>query len=195
MDDAHFDTLTKSLTRRPLLRFLAGALVGTSAPLLGEREVAARCRRRPCRDGTCLGCCTDRGCCKPGTTPKACGSGGEACTSMPECCTDNDCSGTLECSGGVCAQEPGCVGAGGPCPSGSQTCCGVCFVGIPEHCLCSSGLGRPCHDEIDCCGGACIGFYCGGCRGKGQPCNTPGVGCCERLLCQQGTCQEPTTGG
>ena len=190
MDDARFDTLTKSLTRRPLLRFLAGALIGTSAPLLGDREVAARCRRRPCRNGTCPGCCTSRGCCKPGTTPKACGTGGEACTTMPECCTDNDCSGTLECSGGVCAQRPDCVGFGASCAT--VDCCGEC--GPNTQCRCGT-VGRPCHNlDFDCCNAACIGFYCGGCRGKGQPCDSTGGGCCGQLLCQGGVCRDPTPG-
>jgi hypothetical protein len=197
MDDARFDTLTKSLTRRPVLRFLVGALVGTSVPLLGEREAAARCRRGPCRNGTCQGCCTSRDCCKPGTSRKACGTGGEACTSRPGCCTDNDC-GSLRCSGGVCAQNPGCTGAGSPCPTlPHQSCCGECFASLPMNCLCSSGMGRPCQSKADCCDAdaACIGFYCGGCRGEGQRCDTPGVNCCGQFLCQGGFCLDPTPSG
>jgi hypothetical protein len=37
---------------------------------------------------------------------------------------------------------------------------------------------------------ACIGFYCGGCRGKDQPCDENGGDCCGRFACVGGVCRE-----
>jgi hypothetical protein len=216
MDDARFDALIRSFgaahSRREFsLRIggvIAGGLLtalGATGAAAGGRPGGAPCKRgRQCRTHKCVGpkgnkhcTCSQKfpGCRQPGnpcqeatcdTVSQRCGT-----TNSPD---DDPCGGTLTCSGGVCAQDPGCAGAASPCPTPPQSCCGQCFAGIPTSCICSSGKGRPCQDGADCCDAACIGFYCGGCRGEGQPCNTPGVSCCGQFLCQGGVCQDPTPG-
>ena len=176
MDDPRFDAFTKAFTttrsRRSLSRLLGGISVGGVLSTLGGTAALARCRPRcgpckRCRNGRCRR--------KPDGT--ACGDG-------------------LTCSGGVCAKEPDCLGSSSldPCGFDLPPCCSDDCSFLAQHCECS-GVGQPCHQTTDCCFAACIGFYCDGCRGEGQPCAEDGGGCCFGLSCRGGLCQELIIGG
>jgi len=221
MDDAHFDTLIRSFgmtySRRGFSRLLGGVTAGGLLTALGATEAAgsrpggAPCKRgRQCLTRQCVGpkgqkqctcsqkfpfCLEPRNPCVEAT----CDTVSQQCatTNKPD---DDSCGDNLNCSGGVCDEEPGCGGAGQLCSLASPgSCCskscdpylasGIC------HC---SEPGMPCHntDDDQCCQSsqgvevACIGFYCGGCRGKDQPCNELGGGCCGRFGCVGGVCKE-----
>lgn len=226
MDDARFDTFIRSFgtaySRRRLSRLLGGVAAGGLLTALGATEAAAGsrpggalCKRgRQCLTGKCAGPKGNKQCtcsqnlpfCKEPANPcqvANCNTVSQRCetTNKPD---DDSCGDGLNCSGGVCGKESGCQGTGESCGANDICCSRSCnFSRTPTTCLCSKP-GMPCHndDEDQCCQispgveVACIGFYCGGCRAKGQPCDQNGGGCCgRRLLCRDGVCQDSVIEG
>jgi hypothetical protein len=224
MDEARFDALSRSFSttysRRGVSRLLGGVTAGSLLTTLGvmqaeggSRPGGAPCKRgRQCLTHKCVGpkgqkqctCSQELPFCQEPSNPcqkATCDTVNQRCvtTNRPD---DDSCGNNLNCSGGVCGKEPGCVGAGSLCAD--EFCCsGSCEPsGNLRICGCS-GVGMPCHntDEDQCCQSppgvevACIGFYCGGCRGKNQPCDDNGGGCCGSLACQSGVCKELVIGG
>jgi hypothetical protein len=224
MDDPRFDTLVRSFgtaySRRRFSRLLGGLTAGGVLTALGAPEAAAGsrpggapCKRgRQCLTGKCAGpkgskrctCSQNLPLCKQPTNScqeANCNTVSQRCetTNKPD---DDPCGAGLNCMGGACGNVPNCWGQGETC--GSISCCsGSCDTSRnPSICTCS-GLGMPCHNNNDdqCCPSApgirvaCIGFYCGGCRAKGQPCDANGGGCCgRRLLCANGLCKDSVIG-
>ena len=209
-------------SRRGFSRLLGGVIVGSLPTALGATEAAAGnrpggapCKRgRQCLTRKCVGPKGQKQCtcsqkfpfCQEPTNPcqdATCDTESQRCVTTSKH-DDDSCGDGLNCSGGVYGKEPGCQGDGELCsPQFPEICCsGTCHpFGNLSICRCG-GLGMPCHntDEDQCCQSApgvevvCIGFYCGGCRGKDQPCDENGAGCCGRLGCQAGVCRELVIG-
>jgi hypothetical protein len=242
MDPSRFDTFTKILRRRPVLRLLAGlplsgilSAFSSESATAGSRIGGTPCTAdRQCLTGKCAGSGRNRRCtctkqipfCKQpriqcreavcnetrqrcvtkNTSGGTCASDGKPCTrdvcDNGTCTHPNETNGALcdggRCSGGVCGEEPKCTDTSDDCTDNADCCSQSCAgAGSPKSCLCSSP-GMPCIKANACClpfQNPCIGFYCGGCRGKGQPCGEKGVSCCDPLVCLSSVCQELTIGG
>jgi hypothetical protein len=172
-----------------------GAACKPSKP---EQCCSRRCSRQ---SKTCL--CTKTAQCSPASDP----------CQITECLDSQcqtrvrnngtECGPFRKCSGGVCGEPPNCQPTGALC-GGDGLCCSHRCEGVSaKQCLCSA-FGMPCLNvdqdaNPDCCPNArgqvpCIGYYCGGCRAAGQPCDENGSGCCTGLLCQGGVCKRPGPG-
>jgi hypothetical protein len=190
MHDNRFDALTRSLivarSRRDMLRLLSGIL-GGSLPLLAQGAVEARCRRRPCRNGTCAGCCDARGCCRAGSKDRVCGKFGDPCapcSSPTPRCFESQCSQCredLDCSAG----EFCCLAGLGDkaCDAGTCTAC--------------TELNLLCSRNRHCCAGCCDDRFCSAGTPEGGECEND-VDCCRGLTCVKpsekaifGTCMKP----
>jgi hypothetical protein len=176
MDDARFDTLIRSFgmtySRRGFSRLLGGVTAGGLLTALeateaaGSRPGGAPCKRgRQCLTRQCVGPKGQKQCtcsqkfpfCLEARNPcleATCDTVSQQCatTNKPD---EDSCGDNLNCSGGVCGEEPGCGGAGQLCSLASPgSCCskscdpylasGIC------HC---SEPGMPCHntDDDQCC--------------------------------------------
>ncbi len=160
----------------------------------------------------CLGCC-QQGQCLPGTSPQACGAGGQACSLCGPgvACTNGKCSA----AGPPCACPGGCCDVANTCQSGlADTACGVggqpcrdclvqgqrcnlstrsCEVGSVASCsacgptsCCNSGVCAP-GDADDACGSggqtACVN-----CLANNQLCDTVDRFCTGCASCDGGCC-------
>jgi hypothetical protein len=182
MDGSRFDSLTRSLSetvsRRHLTRFMGMVALGGSLSLLGLAEAEAKRKKKRNRK-------------KRGRT----GSPPSPCEGQPD---DAPCNGTGRCLGGVCNPEPQCIGAGGrACRVGSDCCSGTCS----EFCA-MAAVGRQCVVAGDCVSGRCLGYRCAlGTLRNGQSCShdercaSGQCGCTEDGANPQCICRRATCGG
>lgn len=199
-------------------------------PVTGIPNVPWYCFVVPCVDAgvvtmprctlrNCSGCCDASGTCQPGTSPLACGVGGETCSACPNLtcqfgrcvtevrCTPNTCGGC--CVGDTCVAGGNAsnCGLGGracrACPLGSScvdgSCQTVCDVTNCTGCCDELGNCRPGNTQSNC---GASGNRCATCEGAsscdGLRCVTPpscgncGVGQCCLPGLPQGTCVDVT---
>lgn len=182
MDGQRFDELARSLAtrtgRRPFVKSLAGALVGSF--LVGLRA--------------------------KGTDARVQSIGGPKCAPADAACgAGRACCGALTCAGGVCCPgprvctDPG-TGAGLCCASGEQcTAAGCCPAAraCGDTCLpepCDEAACLECNPETDSCASTCAsgetcsaGSCVAGCPANTVPC---GASCCADCFGQR----DPDTG-
>ena len=203
------------------LRCLAGnepAACGQSGAQCADCQTEGRscdpssraCGTSRCTPENCAGCCVDDKC-LPGTTPAACGDGGDTCAT---CATGQSCrtqTGVGGACSGVSACGPtncgGCCTATGACVTGSDsTACGkngqLCAAcGGRQTCVADGqGNERTCQTPATCgpdnCAGCCVGNQCvttttaAACGASGAACKA----CGKNQICDPaGTCIDSTS--
>jgi hypothetical protein len=189
MDGAHFDQLTKRLSRRRIMQGLGTALVGGTLAALGQsRNTSAakngRCKSTPgacetCKKGKCNKKNGKKQCKAGKITPKAEGTvcSGGACQSG-RCVALDGTVLTPDPAGGTSTvplppsppSPPPCSFAGllVDCSSSSAICAStagaICDTNDtpPGNKVCCQPLGNCCRDNADCCGaGICRNGVCG----------------------------------
>ncbi len=170
---------------------------------------SACARAEECCGGPCSG-----GVCRLGGCPETCATDGECCAGQQctagrcvparagpyrACVVDAECTGSwyggrARCDRGFC--QPMCAAPGHRdlvdplCRADSDCCPGMYCHPATGRCVgdCApEGLG--CWYEGDCCGLACIGGVCTGCRDNGEPCDDR-TECCS-WFCDRGVCGRP----
>jgi hypothetical protein len=193
MDGTRFDALTKGLakglSRRAMLRGLAGSLMG-AVGLAAAGGADAQRGGLGCPEGSekCRGQCLTPDAFQ--ADPKNCGAcgvrcekcevcSGGACVSNGDPCCGVKCTGRSVCDGGVCVPppcSPRCQGK----ECGDDGCGGSCGS-CPDGYLCRGNGKCACAES---CGGSVCGV-----DSCGNSCGTCGIG----QTCDGGQCVDPPT--
>lgn len=162
MDGQQFDALLRSLTHSRRTTVLSTMI--SVGGLAGIVDVEARKKRK--KKKRCRGCAVCTSCVKgkcqavPNFTP--CGGVCQECTGG-QCvnkAAGTACNGDGQCLSGICNPKPQCISAGvSGCTAMPNCCSGICGPGVGG--VCSVGAaGTQCKTNLDCTGGACIGYRC-----------------------------------
>ena len=204
LDDARFDTLTRSLTelrsRRRLAKLLGAIALGES--LAGRIPGEAAAKKRPDRQYSC-------------------GRSGKVCSRKSKAHSAKQCKRCCETFTVIEGRGRCCSPNGNPCETDQQCCLGSCSVGVCQSTAIqlpsppSLGLRTPCNTAVDCNSGVQVGDTCPNrpnqcaliqprkgprtCEGSGVPvCCRPDCGvcsddceCCGDLRCRNGNCAPP----
>jgi len=202
IDGAHFDHLTKRLSRRGVMQGLGTAVVGGTLTALGQAGTvtaakSGKCKRAPgacetCQKGKCHKQNGKKSCKAGKLTPKAEGTScrGGACQSG-RCVAPSSLVLTPGSAGSVGpAGQTGPAGQAGPAgPAGSAGAIGCSLFRLQETCSSTD----ECSPTTT--GSVCAATFCGFL--PPTTCCHPVGGCCEGncdccgsdVLCVNGTCQ------